>query len=134
MGGKKQHNPNREDIWCIRYLSKFTWEHLNERTHSDERIRAAKLKSELTLVKKESAFYLEQVELGKKIEKMQEKKEKKAHSADKGKQRERREFTQRKPILKEISWIDKNLKSKGSDDIRLMVSLPSRDFLITSYY
>ncbi len=38
VGGKKRHNPNRDDTWCIRYLPKFTWEHLRERTHTEERL------------------------------------------------------------------------------------------------
>ena len=69
-------------------------------------MRAAKLKSELTLVKKESAFYLEQVELAKKIDKMKEKKERKIEQDEtkiekfKDHNRERRLFNQRKPILK----------------------------------
>ncbi len=59
-------------------------------------------------MKKESAFYLEQVELGKRLERMREKKEarleKEGDIGEKRKQfaahnKERREFKQRKPIL-----------------------------------
>ena len=31
IGGKKRHNPMRDDIWNIRYLSKFKWDNLTEK-------------------------------------------------------------------------------------------------------
>ena len=35
IGGKKRHNLFYDDIWNIRYLSKFKWSHLTEKLQYD---------------------------------------------------------------------------------------------------
>lgn len=64
----------RDDIWTMRYLPKFKWENLTEKLAYDQRMRDQKLKTELSKSKKETNFYLEKVDLAKKLEKMEQKK------------------------------------------------------------
>lgn len=125
IGGKKRHNLFHDDMWTIRYLPKFKWHNLTEKLAYDQKVREQRLKAETNQARKEIGFYLEKVDLKKRLDKMQEKKmerlEKAATNADaesddgedKGKakkaknmlkmmkyhQRKRREFKQREPVL-----------------------------------
>jgi len=76
IGGKKRHF-YREDIWNIKYLKKFKWRHLTEKIAYEKRVREQKLRLEMMQAKKENAEYIELVEKGKKIQKMEEKRAKK---------------------------------------------------------
>ncbi|CAO2825031.1 unnamed protein product [Amaranthus hypochondriacus] len=61
IGGKKR-SQFFYDIWNIKYLSKFKWDHLTEETACQNAIREQKLRMELSAAKKERDFYLKTVE------------------------------------------------------------------------
>ena len=77
VGGKKRHNLFYDDIWTVRYLPKFKWDNLTEKLAYDMKVREQRLKQENNLAKKEINFYMEKVDLKKRIDKMEEKKMKK---------------------------------------------------------
>lgn len=77
IGGKKRHNMFYDDIWNIRYLPKFKWHNLTEKLAYDQKVREQRLRAETNQAKKEVTYYLERVDLKKRIEKMEEKKSKK---------------------------------------------------------
>lgn len=39
IGGKKRHNLYHDDLWTIKYLSKFKWHHLTEKQMYDRKMR-----------------------------------------------------------------------------------------------
>ncbi len=127
IGGKKRHNLFHDDIWAIRYLPKFKWHNLTEKLAYDQKVREQRLKAETNQATKEINFFMEKVDLKKRLDKMEEKKVKKmqkqglaveAESSDneidedrikekkaknmakmmKYHQRKRREFKQREPV------------------------------------
>lgn len=63
-----------DDIWTIRYLSKFKWSNLTEKLAYDQKVREQRLKAETNKAKKEINFYMERIDLKKKLDKMEEKK------------------------------------------------------------
>ena len=50
------------DLWNLKYLSKFKWNHLTEKIAYDNLVRRQKLQAEIAQAKKEKDFYLEKVE------------------------------------------------------------------------
>eukprot|EP00347_Sterkiella_histriomuscorum_P000007 403377542 len=77
IGGKKRRNLFYDDIWTIKYLPKFKWQHLTEKLAYDQKVREQRLKTQNAQAKKEINFYMEKVDLKKKLDKMEEKKQKK---------------------------------------------------------
>ena len=120
VGGKKRHNLFHDDIWTLRYLPKFKWHNLTEKLAYDAKVREQRLKAESAQARKEVTFFMEKVDLKKRLDKMQEKKQQRLEKAaaaeadpeDRGKekkaknmlkmmkyhQRTRRAFTQREPM------------------------------------
>ena len=122
VGGKKRHNLFHDDIWTLRYLPKFKWHNLTEKLAYDAKVREQRLKAESTQARKEVTFFMEKVDLKKRLDKMEEKKQQRLEKAaaaedeaepeDRGKekkaknmlkmmkyhQRKRRAFTQREPV------------------------------------
>jgi ESF2/ABP1 family protein len=65
------------DILCIeiRYLSKFRWAHLHERFQYENEVRKKRLRQEVLQAKREANLYLENVEKGHKLRKLEKKME-----------------------------------------------------------
>ena len=76
IGGKKRHNLFHDDIWTLRYLPKFKWHNLTEKLSYDQKVREQRLKVEMAHDRKEVGFFMEKVDLKKRLDKMQEKKQK----------------------------------------------------------
>ncbi|OMJ82060.1 hypothetical protein SteCoe_17331 [Stentor coeruleus] len=91
-GGKKRHNFYREDVWTMKYLSKFTWEHLQSKIEFDSHLAEQEIRSEITNDRKESRFFAKQVEKAREIDCI-----KKKRKTEKGSVIVR-EFTQIKPV------------------------------------
>lgn len=70
IGGKKRHNMYHDDIWTMRYLPKFKWQNLTEKLAYDQRVREQRLKAETNRARKEVDFYMEKVDLKKRLDKM----------------------------------------------------------------
>eukprot|EP00939_MAST-03C_sp_MAST-3C-sp1_P002293 g2293.t1 len=71
VGGKK-HSFYYDDIWNIKYLSKFKWTHLTEKLAYEKRVRAKHLETEISQAKRENKFYLKRVDEARAIEHIEE--------------------------------------------------------------
>ena len=69
IGGKRRSS-HYSDLWMLRYLPKFKWEHLLEEIEFQKAIREQKMQMELLVAKKERDFYLSKVEQSKQIQSM----------------------------------------------------------------
>ena len=81
VGGKKRHNLFHDDIWTLRYLPKFKWHNLTEKLAYDAKVREQRLKAESAQARKEVTFFMEKVDLKKRLDKMQEKKQQRLEKA-----------------------------------------------------
>ena len=57
-----------DDLWNIKYLHGFKWSHLTEKVAYERRVREQKLRVEMMEVKRENASYIAQVEAGKRMD------------------------------------------------------------------
>jgi hypothetical protein len=56
-----------------RYLSKFRWTHLHERFQYENEVRKKRLRQEVLQAKREANLYIENVEKGRKLRKLEKK-------------------------------------------------------------
>ncbi|CAM9773911.1 unnamed protein product, partial [Chrysoparadoxa australica] len=77
IGGSKR-DYYREDIWNLKYLKHFKWEHLTEKVAYERRVREQKLRMETMQAKRETEAYQDMVNKGKTFAKIEERKRKKA--------------------------------------------------------
>ncbi|KAJ3349347.1 Activator of basal transcription 1 [Kappamyces sp. JEL0680] len=101
IGGKKR-SYYYDDIWNIKYLPKFKWNHLTEQLAYELKVKEQKLKNEMSQAKRENKMYLKNVERAKMIEAMEAKKKNK-RSADQDESavpanQDIRKFKQRKVV------------------------------------
>ena len=68
IGGPKRSR-YVEDLWTLKYLSGFKWNHLTEKIAYEKTIRSTKIREEISQAKKDSEYYLAQVERSNKLEK-----------------------------------------------------------------
>ncbi len=64
VGGKRK-NPWYFELWNVKYLKNFRWTHLNERMAYEQELRKQRLRQEVSLAKKETNFYIQNVEKSK---------------------------------------------------------------------
>jgi ESF2/ABP1 family protein len=93
MGGKKG-NYYHDDLWNLKYLKGFKWSHLTEQIASENAEREARLREEIRRTRKENKAFVEDVERGKALEGMDNKRKAKGSSATT--KRPEREFKQAK--------------------------------------
>lgn len=67
MGGKKRGRWH-DEVWNIKYLSGIKWDHLVETIQNENAERAARLRVEISRGKAENKAFLENLEMGKKIQ------------------------------------------------------------------
>ncbi|EED92395.1 predicted protein, partial [Thalassiosira pseudonana CCMP1335] len=65
-----------DDLWNVKYLKGFKWSHLTEKVAYERRVREQKLRVEMMEVRRENASYLAQVEAGKKLDYIDERRKK----------------------------------------------------------
>lgn len=120
IGGKKRSRWYSE-IWNLKYLPRFKWGHLNERLAYERAVHQQRLRTEISQVKKETNFYIQNVEKRKILDKV-EKREK-----AKGGELKRRkwEFTQ-KDTEEEILRKKTHLDSKDDEKTPSKQSAPER--------
>ena len=81
IGGKKG-SYYHDDIWAMKYLPRFKWSNLTEKLAYDSAVQKKKLQQEMTQVKKETNFFLEQMDKNKQITAIKRKREEKQTSSN----------------------------------------------------
>ncbi|KAL7518004.1 hypothetical protein ACHAWX_002870 [Stephanocyclus meneghinianus] len=92
-----------DDLWNIKYLKGFKWSHLTEKVAYERRVREQKLRVEMMEVRRENASYIAQVEAGKKLDYIEERRKRKglgvgANDEDDGDKSKKRKIRQKKPF------------------------------------
>lgn len=72
LGGSKR-SFYHEDLWTLKYLPKFKWNHLTERIAFENASRAQRLRTEMDQAKRENKAYTMNVDRAKAVEAMEEK-------------------------------------------------------------
>lgn len=93
MGGKKG-NYYHDDLWNLKYLKGFKWSHLTEQIAAENAEREARLREEIRRTRKENKAFVEDIERGKALEGMENKRKAKGSSVTT--KRPEREFKQAK--------------------------------------
>ncbi|XP_077438781.1 activator of basal transcription 1 [Vanacampus margaritifer] len=57
------------DLWCIKYLHRFQWTHLSERLAYEQMVLHQRLRTEVSQAKRETNFYLDNVDKSARMEK-----------------------------------------------------------------
>ena len=73
---KRSHH--YDDLWNLKYLHKFQWSFLTEKVAYERRVREQKLRLETMQARRETAAYKQLVETGQKLDKIQERKQRRA--------------------------------------------------------
>ncbi|KAJ3290893.1 RNA-binding ATPase activator esf2 [Borealophlyctis nickersoniae] len=81
IGGKKR-SFYYDDIWTMKYLPRFKWNHLTEQIAYELKVREQRLKAEMAQAKRENKVYVKNVDKAKMIEGMEEKKREKKRKAE----------------------------------------------------
>jgi len=69
-----KRSPHYGDLWSLKYLHRFQWSHLTEKVAYERRVREQKLRLETMQARRDTATYTQLVETGKKLDKIQERK------------------------------------------------------------
>ncbi|USW57090.1 Putative nucleotide-binding alpha-beta plait domain superfamily, ABT1/ESF2, RNA recognition [Septoria linicola] len=72
IGGKKG-GFYHDDIWNMKYLTGFKWDHLTEQISNENAERAARVREEIRRTRKENKAFVEDVERGKMLEGIEKK-------------------------------------------------------------
>ncbi|KAF9153985.1 RNA-binding ATPase activator esf2 [Linnemannia schmuckeri] len=81
IGGSKK-SFYHDDMWNIKYLPKFKWDHLTERIAYENASRAQRLQAEINQAKRENKTILTNIEKAKMIKNMEEKKAAKRQASE----------------------------------------------------
>ncbi|XP_028265489.1 activator of basal transcription 1 [Parambassis ranga] len=71
--GTRKHQRFFSDLWCIKYLHRFQWTHLSERLAYEQTVLQQRLRTEVSQAKRETNFYLNNVEKSTKMDKLRQK-------------------------------------------------------------
>lgn len=82
MGGKKRAS-HYYDLWCIKYLPKFEWDHLTEELNHQRAVLESKVAAEVAAANRERDFYLSRVDQAKAVESIMERR-KRAEDREEG--------------------------------------------------
>ncbi|XP_078417583.1 activator of basal transcription 1-like [Cetorhinus maximus] len=75
--GTRKRSRFHDDLWNIKYLHRFKWTHLSERLAYEKLVSRQRMRAEVSQAKRETNFFLQNVEKSKGLEKLQEVKKKK---------------------------------------------------------
>uniref|UniRef100_A0A3P8U405 Activator of basal transcription 1 n=1 Tax=Amphiprion percula TaxID=161767 RepID=A0A3P8U405_AMPPE len=74
MGTRKRQRFS-SDLWCIKYLHRFQWTHLSEQLAYEQTVLQQRLRTEVSQAKKETNFYLNNVEKSAHLDKLKKKRQ-----------------------------------------------------------
>lgn len=118
MGGKRR-SAHYYDLWNIKYLPKFKWDHLTEEINYQKAIKEQKLAAEIAAAKRERDFYLSRVDKAKAVKAMavrrQKGKEEESQKDSDGDDDDVLHAPQRPPIRKYMQRKSKPDSAKDSD-------------------
>lgn len=80
MGGKRR-SAHYYDLWNMKYLPKFKWDHLTEEITYQKAVREQRLSAEVAAAKRERDFYLSRVDKAKAMDAMTERRKRKAEAS-----------------------------------------------------
>ncbi|XP_075438324.1 LOW QUALITY PROTEIN: activator of basal transcription 1 [Ascaphus truei] len=63
--GTRKKNRFHDDLWNMKYLHRFKWSHLSERLAMERQVRQQRMRAEVSQTKRETNFYLQNVERSK---------------------------------------------------------------------
>ncbi|XP_067894103.1 activator of basal transcription 1 [Heterodontus francisci] len=75
--GTRKRSRFHDDLWNVKYLHRFKWIHLSERLAYEKLIGRQRMRAEVSQAKRETSFFLQNVEKSKGLEKLQEMKRRK---------------------------------------------------------
>ena len=76
MGGKRR-SAHYFDLWNIKYLPKFKWDHLTEEVNYQKAVHEQRLAAEVAAATRERDFYMSRVDKAKGVEAIVERKKRK---------------------------------------------------------
>ncbi|KAI8986925.1 hypothetical protein BDB01DRAFT_783969 [Pilobolus umbonatus] len=100
IGGKRKSRFYHE-MWNIKYLPKFKWQHLTEQMAYEKRAREQRLRNEIAQANRENKVYISNVERAKMLQNMEEKKRKRNETTE-DTMRVKRTFEQRGKVSREV--------------------------------
>ena len=109
IGGKKR-SFYHDDIWNVKYLPRFKWDHLTEQLAYELKVREQRMRTEIAQAKRENSIYLKNVAKAKMIDAMQEKK--KLKDIEPSSSTVSRQFKQRRVVESATSFEKKKILSK----------------------
>ncbi|XP_063792136.1 activator of basal transcription 1 [Pseudophryne corroboree] len=71
--GVRKKNRFHDDLWNMKYLHRFKWTDLSERLAIERQVRQQRMRAEVSQAKRETNFYLQNVERSKKFSKAERK-------------------------------------------------------------
>jgi len=72
VGGKRR-SANYECLWNIKYLPRFKWTHLSERLAYEKAVHTQRMRTEIAQVKRETNFFIENVDKSKRLKRKMDK-------------------------------------------------------------
>ncbi|XP_060931222.1 activator of basal transcription 1 [Limanda limanda] len=81
MGNRKRHRFSA-DLWSIKYLHRFQWTHLSEQLAYQRTVQQQRLRTEVSQAKKETNFYLNNVEISSNLDKNKKKRQRAGGQAE----------------------------------------------------
>ncbi|XP_040007739.1 activator of basal transcription 1 [Xiphias gladius] len=81
MGTRKRQRFS-SDLWCIKYLHRFQWTHLSERLAYEQTVLQQRLRTEVSQAKRETNFYLNNVEKSAHLDNLRRKRQRDGQQVD----------------------------------------------------
>ncbi|KAM9855141.1 activator of basal transcription 1 [Aulostomus maculatus] len=78
----RKRQPFSSDLWCIKYLHRFQWTHLSERLAYEQTVLQQRLRTEVSQAKRETNFYLNNVDKSAHLDKLRRKRKRDGQQMD----------------------------------------------------
>ncbi|XP_005931164.1 activator of basal transcription 1 [Haplochromis burtoni] len=132
MGTRKRQRFS-SDLWCMKYLHRFQWIHLSERLAYEQTVLNQRLRTEVSQAKRETNFYLNNVEKSAHLDKLRKKRQRDGEQVEEKTwdftQRQTEEEIQMKKKRKKDSVLQKHLnkarlmEQKSQSNVSLLAKI-----------